>query len=235
MLLSNILVLGILFLLGYQATLVNLKSERNWSLVAQIVKNLPAMREIQVWSLGRKDPLEKGMATHSNILAWRIPRTEEPGRLLSMGSQKVGYQTTFVNFNFLHLTCPFSTRGILQACWSRDWWIRIPPTSGSLGPTGGWSAGRCHRALRMGVLVMNGRMCWPWEKSHIAHAHRHNALTQQFSSYWMICSPRDYGNVWRHLFVSQVSGGRGDNWGVKVVLAPSGQQPGVLYPSYNAQ
>ena len=49
------------------------------SLVAQTVKNLPAVQEIQVQSLGRKDPLEKGMAIRSNILAWRIPWTEEPG------------------------------------------------------------------------------------------------------------------------------------------------------------
>ena len=48
------------------------------TLVAQTVKNLPAIREIVVQSLGQKDPLEKGMATHSNILAWRIPWTEEP-------------------------------------------------------------------------------------------------------------------------------------------------------------
>ena len=57
-------------------------------MVAQMVKNLPAMGEIQVWSLGQGDPLEKGMATHSSILAWRIPWTEEPGRLQSMGSQR---------------------------------------------------------------------------------------------------------------------------------------------------
>ena len=49
------------------------------SLVAQIEKNLPAMQETQVQSLGWEDPLEKGMATHSSILAWRIPLTEEPG------------------------------------------------------------------------------------------------------------------------------------------------------------
>ena len=59
------------------------------SLVAQMVKRLPAMRETQVRFLGREDPLEKEMATHSNILAWRIPWTEEPGRLQSMGSQRV--------------------------------------------------------------------------------------------------------------------------------------------------
>ena len=56
------------------------------SLVAQMVKNLPAVQEIQVQSLGQEDPREKGMATHSSILAWRITWKEEPGRLQSMGS-----------------------------------------------------------------------------------------------------------------------------------------------------
>ena len=56
------------------------------SLVAQMVKNLPAMQEAKVQSLGWDDPLEKGMATHSSILAWRIPRTEEPGGLQFLGS-----------------------------------------------------------------------------------------------------------------------------------------------------
>ena len=60
------------------------------SLIAQSVKNLPAMRETQVQFLGREDPLEEEMATHSNILAWRIPWAEEPGRLQSMGSQESG-------------------------------------------------------------------------------------------------------------------------------------------------
>ena len=61
------------------------------SLVAQMVKNLPAMQETQVQSLGSEDPLEKGMATHFSILAWRIPWTEDPGGLHSMGSQRVGH------------------------------------------------------------------------------------------------------------------------------------------------
>ena len=56
-----------------------------------MVKNLSAMQETWVQSLGREDPLKKGMATHSSILAWRIPWAEEPGRLQSMGSQRVGY------------------------------------------------------------------------------------------------------------------------------------------------
>ena len=61
------------------------------SLVVQMVKNLPAMLETWVWSQGWEDPLEKEMATHSSILAWRIPCTEEPGRLQFMGSQSVGH------------------------------------------------------------------------------------------------------------------------------------------------
>ena len=58
-------------------------------LVARTVKNTPAMKETWVQSLGWEDPLEKGMAVHSSILAWRIPRTEDPGGLQSMGSQRV--------------------------------------------------------------------------------------------------------------------------------------------------
>ena len=57
------------------------------SLVAQMVKNLPAVQETEVQSLGQEDPMEKEMATHSSILAWRIPWTEEPGRLQSTGLQ----------------------------------------------------------------------------------------------------------------------------------------------------
>ena len=60
-------------------------------LVAQRLKRLPPMWETQVRSLGQEDPLEKEMATHYSILAWRIPGTEEPGRLQSMGLQRVGH------------------------------------------------------------------------------------------------------------------------------------------------
>ena len=59
-----------------------------------MVKNLPAMQKTQVRSLGGEDALEEEMATHSNILAWKIPWTEEPGRLQSMGSQRVRYLAT---------------------------------------------------------------------------------------------------------------------------------------------
>ena len=61
------------------------------SLVAQTVKRLPIMRETQVQSLGWEDLLEKEMATHSSTLAWKIPWTEDPGRLQSMGSRRVGH------------------------------------------------------------------------------------------------------------------------------------------------
>ena len=61
------------------------------SLVAQTVKNLPAMPDTRVRSLGQEDPLEEEMATHSSILAWRIPLTEETGRPWSIGPQRVGH------------------------------------------------------------------------------------------------------------------------------------------------
>ena len=60
--------------------------------MAQMVKNLPLMRETWFRSLGQEDPLEKGMATHSSVLAWRMPWTEEPGSYIqSMGSQRIGH------------------------------------------------------------------------------------------------------------------------------------------------
>ena len=62
------------------------------SLVAQTVKHLPTMRETQVQSLSGKDLLKKEMATHSSIRAWKIPQMEDPGRLLSMVSQRIGHK-----------------------------------------------------------------------------------------------------------------------------------------------
>ena len=70
------------------------------SLVAQTVKNLPAIQESQVWSLGWEDPLEKDMATHPSILVWRGPWAEEPSRLQSMGSQRVGHNWAASTFTF---------------------------------------------------------------------------------------------------------------------------------------
>ena len=78
-------------------------TELNWtgaSLVAKMVKNLLAMQETLVWSLGQEDPLEKGMATQSGILAWRSPWTEEPGGLQSMQLQRVGHGWVTNTFTF---------------------------------------------------------------------------------------------------------------------------------------
>ena len=82
------------------------------SLVAQMIKNLPVIQETWVQSLGQEDPLEKGMATHSTILAWRIPWTEEPGGLASMGSQEsdTAYQLNHHHHSYsetqgMHLRC----------------------------------------------------------------------------------------------------------------------------------
>ena len=65
--------------------------DKRASLVAQMVKNPPAMQETWIQSLDKEDPLEEGTATHSSILAWRIPWTEEPGRLQSIVCQRVGH------------------------------------------------------------------------------------------------------------------------------------------------
>ena len=83
------------------------------SSVAQLVKNLPAMQETWVRSLGRKDPLEKEMATHSSTLAWRILWTEELGKLQSRGSQRVGNEWE-INF---HFTFIYYRKKILHVHW----------------------------------------------------------------------------------------------------------------------
>ena len=69
--------------------------------MAQTVKHLSTVRETQVQTLGWEDPLEKEMATHSSTIAWKIPWTEEPGRLQSIGSQRVGHDFTFTFTGFV--------------------------------------------------------------------------------------------------------------------------------------
>ena len=79
---------------GSHTKILTLRTEYSWlgvSLVAQMIKNPPAKPETWVQPSGWEDPLEKGTATHSSILAWRIPWTKEPGRLQSMGLQRVGH------------------------------------------------------------------------------------------------------------------------------------------------
>ena len=68
--------------------------------MAQMVKNLPAARVARLQPLGQEDPLEKGVATHSCILAWRIPRTKEPDRLQSLGLERVGHDSVTNSFIF---------------------------------------------------------------------------------------------------------------------------------------
>ena len=75
------------------------------SLEAQTVKNLPEMQETQVQSVGQENPLEKRMATHSSILAWRISWTEEPNGLQSMGSQRIGHSSITVFWGLSEASC----------------------------------------------------------------------------------------------------------------------------------
>ena len=82
------------------------------SLVALTVENLPAIQETWVQFLGQEDPLEKGVTTHSSILAWRIPWTEEPGRLQSIGSQKVGHDRATNTFT----SSSDHMRSVTQSC-----------------------------------------------------------------------------------------------------------------------
>ena len=101
------------------------------SLVAQTVKGLPTMQETRFQSLGREDPLGKEMETHCSILAWKIPWTEEPGRLQSMGSQKVG-QTVFIRtFTVFSFSFFLNTSFFLEKTFTNKWissW-RLPQTA----------------------------------------------------------------------------------------------------------
>ena len=110
------------------------------SLLTQLVKNLPAMQETQVRFLGWEDSLEKEMATHSNILAWKIPWTEEPGGLQSMGSQRVGHDLAtklplLLPISVAHDPVPLSPRSFplcgsaLPLSVSPQFHCKSPPTS----------------------------------------------------------------------------------------------------------
>ena len=86
------------------------------SQVALVERTLPAMWETRVRSLGQEDPLEEGMAIHSSILTWRIPWTEEPGRLQSMGSQRVGQDCS--SKLMLRVKLPVNLRNVSIPCYS---------------------------------------------------------------------------------------------------------------------
>ena len=85
--------------------------------MAQRLKHLPALRETWVQFLGREDPLEKELATHSSVLAWRIPWTKEPGGLQSTGSQRVGHDFTFT---FSHPRCLENASFRAMPCLSNE-------------------------------------------------------------------------------------------------------------------
>ena len=94
-----------------------------------MVKNLPAMHKIQVWSLSQEDPLEKGMATHSPILAWRIPWTEEPGELPSGELKRVGHDwatTTTTTTKTSLMAQMLKTLPVRQETWFNPWVRKIP-------------------------------------------------------------------------------------------------------------
>ena len=93
-----------------------------------MVKNLPAMQETWVRSLSQEDPLEKGLAIHSSILSWRIPWTEEPGRLQSMGSQRVGHDwetNTTLLFQILKNDAVKVLHSICQQIWKPQQWPQV--------------------------------------------------------------------------------------------------------------
>ena len=90
------------------------------SLVAQMVKNLPAMWETRVQSLGWEDPLEEGMATHSSILTWRIPWKEEPGGLQSMGSQTVKQNRATRHSTCADVSVQLASDVLGEESWSRS-------------------------------------------------------------------------------------------------------------------
>ena len=90
-----------------------------------VVKNLPAMQETRVWSLDWEDPLEKEMATHSSILAWRIPWTEDPGRLQSLGLQRIRLNwatNTFTSFFYLVASHSSLCSKLMSFNTNFSWW-----------------------------------------------------------------------------------------------------------------
>ena len=103
--------------------------------MAQLVKNLPAMQETQIRSLGGEDPLEKEMATRSSILAWKIPWTEEPGGLQSMGSQRVDTaERLHFHFRRAYTSC-VSSPSLPPTHPSSSEHTRVPGTATAAGNT----------------------------------------------------------------------------------------------------
>ena len=147
------------------------------SLVAQTLKNPLVMQETWVQSLGWKDLLEKGMATHSSILAWRIPWTEEPGGLQSMGSQRVGHNLATFPFTFqVHLSEYKSLcERFLVICRKRSL-FSFSVVSDSATP---WTIAR-QVPLSMGFPRQEYYLPFPTPGDHITHNFMHHFLTQQY-------------------------------------------------------
>ena len=121
------------------------------SLVAQTIKRLPAVQETRVRSLGWEDPLEKEMATHSSMLAWRIPWTEEPGGLPSMGSRRVGHDWA-TSLSFLSF---YKNRGLLGGSVVKN----PPATQETQVPSRGWE-----EPLEEEMATLSRLLAWetPW-------------------------------------------------------------------------
>ena len=139
--------------------------KKHVSLVARVKESAP-MKETQVWSLGREDPLKKGMATHYSILARRIPWTAEPGGLQSMGSQRIRHDWVTNTFTFsMKKQESISTGGKMDPCHKRHKWIYVAwlhnlfevqkkaePTHDHGGQNGGYLWGRHWQEEAMGEL-----------------------------------------------------------------------------------
>ena len=135
----------------------HLASTKNYPWWLRMVKNLPAMQETRVWSLGQEDPLEKEMAPHSSTLAWRIPWTEEPGGLQSMGSQS---QTPLSDWT---TTYTLKIYLFIQLCWA------LAVACGIWFPDQGLNLGPLH--WECSVLTTG-----PPEKSSTVYSHAWKSL-----------------------------------------------------------
>ena len=142
--------------------------EQNNFLMAQMVKNLCAMQETQVWSLGQENPLEEGMVTHSNILAWRTPRTEEPGGL-SIGSQRVGHHRV-PNTTHTHTHTHTHTQNNFQRFPQQrsPWYIFGPlSTPKSIVKRGEWGSHAESRSIVIHPPKLRGRTKLPSAHCHM--------------------------------------------------------------------
>ena len=156
------------------------KKQKGASLVAQTVKNLLTMQATWVPFLGWEDPLEKGMATHSSTLAWKIPWTEEPGRLQSMGSQRVRHDwaTSLSLFTFMH--------------WRRKW-----------QPIPVFLPGESHRQRSL-----EGYSTWGCKESDMTEATEHTHISKFYkcnsNPNWMIGDKYNLGiymYIYNHIYI----------------------------------